>query len=85
MPKRISKKELPSDVNQAAFLLVERSTQEDAAPPKRPTVSKAVSKIMSQMGRKGGKIGGKARLVKMTAEQRRQIASDAARARWKKA
>lgn len=65
--------------------MVERSTEEDipAAPAKRP-VSKAVSKVMSQMGRKGGKIGGKARLVKMTPEQRRQIASDAARARWKK-
>jgi len=39
---------------------------------------------MAQMGSRGGKIGGKRRLVTMTPEQRSQVASDAAKARWKK-
>jgi len=39
---------------------------------------------MSKMGIKGGRIGGKRRLIKMTAEQRREVASHAATARWKK-
>jgi hypothetical protein len=36
------------------------------------------------MGSKGGKIGGKRRMITMTPEQRSQVASDAARARWAK-
>lgn len=87
MPKRNSKAR-PTDINQIAQLLVERSTQEsepEVAPPVRLPVPRAVSRIMSQMGRRGGKIGGKRRLVTMTDEQRREIASRAANARWKKA
>jgi len=39
---------------------------------------------MSEMGRKGGKIGGKRRLETLTAEERSDLASKAARDRWKK-
>ena len=81
MPKRISSR--PSDVNQAAFLMVERSTQE-REPEGKPAVPKAVSKVMAMMGRRGGLIGGKQRLVKMTSEKRSEVASIAATARWKK-
>ena len=45
---------------------------------------KAVSKVMAMMGRRGGLIGGKRRLDTMTDEQRSQVASVAATARWKK-
>ena len=86
MPKRNST-EQPTDVNQTAHLLVERSTQEnevDAQSITKPPVPRAVSRIMSKMGIKGGRIGGKRRLIKMTAEQRREVASHAATARWKK-
>ena len=86
MPKRISKR--PSDINQAAHLMVERSTAEpDVERPlrKAPKVSKIeISRIMSAMGRKGGKIGGKASLVTMTPEKRRERALRAAKARWAK-
>lgn len=44
-----------------------------------------LSKVMAEMGRRGGLVGGKRRLVTMTAEERRQIASGAAKARWAKA
>jgi hypothetical protein len=89
MPKRISSAKSPrrpADINQIAFQLVRDST-EDRQPealPKRAPVSKAVSRIMAQMGSRGGKIGGKMRLLKMTPEQRSQVASDAAKARWAK-
>ena len=39
---------------------------------------------MSEMGRKGGKIGGKRRLKTMTKAERSKIATNAAKARWKK-
>jgi hypothetical protein len=81
MPKRISRR--PSDVNQAAFQMVQRSTEETETPPRRK-VSPAVSRIMSQMGRKGGKIGGKRSLVTLTEEERRERALKAAKARWAK-
>jgi len=83
MPKRISTR--PSDINQAAFQMVQRSTAEpeEVAKPK-PRVSPAVSRIMSRMGIKGGRIGGKRSLETMTPEDRRERASLAARARWAK-
>jgi hypothetical protein len=43
-----------------------------------------VSQVMSKMGRKGGKIGGKRRLETLTDQQRSEIASAAAKARWAK-
>jgi hypothetical protein len=84
MPKRISKR--PSDVNQAAFQMVQRSTGESepkAEKPVNPTKSD-ISRVMSAMGRKGGKVGGKRRLVTLTSEERTQIAQKAAETRWAK-
>ena len=43
-----------------------------------------VSRVMAEMGRKGGKIGGKRKLVTLTAEERKEIATKAANARWKR-
>ena len=51
--------------------------------------SELISKVMREMGRKGGKAaagkGGKARMAALTPEQRKELASKAARARWAKA
>ena len=85
MPKRISTR--PSDVNQAAFQMVQRSTAEPEPTPtkKPPRAAKAeISRVMSAMGRKGGKIGGKASLITMTQEERRERALQAAKIRWSK-
>lgn len=83
MPKRTSKKRKSkkgkrartskaSDVNQLAASIVESATTGDKNPA-------AVS-----LGRLGGLKGGKARADKLTAEQRSEIARNAAKARWKK-
>jgi hypothetical protein len=100
MPKRLSKSSQPSDINQAAFQMVRRSTgTEDRETPRERrskkrfsdlerTVAKVtrsdISRVMSAMGRKGGKVGGKRRMVTMTAEQRREVAQKAANTRWAK-
>jgi len=65
VPKRISKR--PPDVNQAAFLMVERSTAAELEPTRRKKITPTeISRVMSAMGKKGGKIGGKRSLVTLT-------------------
>ena len=44
----------------------------------------AVSKYLAEIGRKGGKASGKARMEKLTPEQRVAVAKKAAAARWAK-
>lgn len=75
MQKRISR---PSDVSQWAHQIVAESTDVKGVSPKQ------ISKVMAEMGRRGGKIGGKRRLETMTAEERSNAASNAAKKRWAK-
>src|SRR5271165_312031 len=85
MPKRNSKSDRPTDINQAAFQMVRRSTgtaDRETHPPRVSTSD--ISRVMAAMGRKGGKIGGKRRMVTMTAEQRQAVALKAAQTRWAK-
>jgi hypothetical protein len=44
----------------------------------------AISKYLAEIGRKGGKASGKARMEKLTPEQRAAVARTAAAARWAK-
>ena|ERR1700693_300297 len=94
MTKLISNR--PSDVNQAAFEMAQRSTSEPAEAqrpaeiiievPKEPRLTRYdISRVMSEMGSKGGRIGGKRRLETMTKAERKTIATKAAKARWKRA
>jgi hypothetical protein len=69
MPKRKSKR----DVAQNALRVVEEAIGESLG--KDPA---AVA-----LGRKGGLKGGKARAEKLTVEQRKTIAKNAAKERWK--
>jgi hypothetical protein len=73
MPKRSSK----PDFAQNALRVVEISTGEPLKPAEKNAA--AVS-----LGRLGGLKGGKARAASLTASQRREIASNAARKRWQK-
>jgi hypothetical protein len=82
MPKRISK-ERSQDVNQAAFQMVQRLTEGDQLPPAKITTSE-ISRVMAAMGRRGGQIGGKRRMATMTPEKRKEVAQNAAKARWAK-
>jgi hypothetical protein len=47
-----------------------------------------ISEVMREMGRKGGKAargkGGKKRMAALTAEERKELARKAAKARWAK-
>jgi hypothetical protein len=78
MPERSRKP--PRDPSQLGKLVVDIATgkPDDQAPDdgKDPA---AVA-----LGRKGGLKGGKARAAKMTAEERRESAQRAARARWER-
>lgn len=86
----IGKGKRPRDPNQLAAWTVAVSTGQIPEPehemPKGIDLASptSLSEYMAAIGRKGGKIGGKRRLKTMTKEQRRKIASKAAKARWKK-
>jgi len=82
MQKRSSK----SDFAQNALKVVEISTGGTLSrrSPVEDMSKSAISEIMREMGRRGGLKGGKNRADTLTAERRRQIASDAARTRWHK-
>jgi hypothetical protein len=79
MQKRTSKKKL--DTVQNARRVVLESVGE-AEPQVMP--SSIVSQVMAAMGAKGGRIGGKRRLETLSDERRREIATEAAKARWSK-
>jgi general stress protein YciG len=51
---------------------------------KKPPVPAAISDYMRKLGRKGGKASGAARMTNLSDDQRREIASKAARAMWAK-
>ncbi len=78
MPKRSSRhKQGPEDANEAAFRVMREATGEAPQEEAREKNPAAVA-----LGKLGGAKGGKARAAKLTAEQRREIARRAAKARW---
>lgn len=87
MPKRLKNGALPRDANQLAHHVVRLSTESDDESPSKSqaeiTPPKGLSAYMSALGRKGGQISG-AKRMDMPVEERRRIASLAARAMWKK-
>ena len=82
MPKRSStaspeaptKKRGSSDPNVAAFNMLQEIIEKSENEGKDP--------LAVALGRRGGLKGGRARADKLTAEQRRDSASNAAKARW---
>ena len=78
MPKRSSRgKQGPEDVNEIAFRVAR-----EAMGVKRAEWEDGKNPAAVALGKLGGLKGGKARAAKLTAEQRRRIAQNAARARW---
>ena len=70
----------PKDANELAKLVVDLATGEAQEQPKVDERDPAAVAL----GKKGGLKGGKARAKKLTEEQRREIASNAANRRWNK-
>jgi hypothetical protein len=66
-----------------------RSSKRDAAQNALRVVEEAIGEPLAKnphavaLGRLGGKKGGRVRADRLTAERRREIASKAARTRWK--
>lgn len=88
MPKRSSTRKPKEDFNQTAFRIVQELTGEK--PKAKADVSSALDnaevrkQIMREMGSRGGKKGGVARSMSLSVDERKNIASMAARARWDK-
>jgi hypothetical protein len=70
-----SSKKLPKDTNKLAAEIVRPSTEE-------PKQTMSVTQYLASIGRKGGLKGGKERAKRLSREQRSEIASKAAKARW---
>jgi hypothetical protein len=75
---------VPRDVNQNAARIVALSTGQDTPKNVQPSVEekRRRSEAASILGKLGGSKGGKARAEKLTPEQRKNIASNAAKQRW---
>jgi len=76
MPKRSSSE---PDINQLAAAIVEQTTNADA-----PAALNGKNPAAVALGRLGGLKGGRARAESLSAKRRKQIAKDAAKARWKR-
>jgi len=69
----------PTDINQRAKLIVDIAIGEV-----EDNVEDGKDPVAAELGRQGGLIGGKLRAEKLSPERRREIASNAAKKRWKK-
>jgi hypothetical protein len=92
MPKRLSKPRKSDDPAQSAFRVLQHviDTTEGTA-PKRPRQNvvrinerRRKNPAAVALGRKGGQKSAAGRMEKIAPEERRRIASEAARARWAK-
>lgn len=83
MPKRTSKKQVkvkkPKDINILAKGIIDKATKEPSKGILRKKNPAAVA-----LGKLGGLKGGRARAMKLTKEERIEIASNAAKVRWRK-
>jgi hypothetical protein len=75
--RKLKQSSKPKDLNETAFSVVQQSTG-DAQPI--PTKNPAAVAL----GRLGGLKGGKARAENLSARRRKEIATRAAEARWRK-
>ena len=73
------------DINQVAFSVVKQTEKSSATPSAAALLANDEMRrtIMREMGSRGGKKGGVARAKSLTSEKRSEIASKAARKRWK--
>ena len=86
MPKRLSKKPRReiADPNLSAFRVIEHITRDEPKPHKVVRLAAPKNAAAVALGRKGGRASAVARMEKIDPDTRRQIASHAARERWRK-
>jgi hypothetical protein len=80
-----TKKGRPSDVNVLGKSIIDQATQENKptlTPPPEPTKEKNPAAVA--LGRLGGLKGGPARAKTLSKKRRKEIAKEAAKARWAK-
>ena len=79
MPKHSRTKPRAEDVNEAAFRIVQEATRDrDSDETEKPAKNPAAVAL----GRLGGLKGGPARKARLSSQRRREIARQAAQARW---
>ena|SRR5258707_258061 len=83
MPKRSSKPDVVQNARRVFDHVIEQ-TESSSASLMVIGNPDLLSQVMRAMGAKGGRIGGKRRLETLSDARRKQIASDAAKARWAK-
>lgn len=84
MDKKPRKKKRDSDFAVNAFRVVQEATGQNLEPEEPRSLSTGKNLNAVALGRLGGLKGGKARALKMTPEQRSEIAKLAANVRWRK-
>ena len=88
MEKKPRKKKKDSDFAVTAFRVVRKATGQIEPEPKqigseiKPELVEGKNPHAVALGRLGGLKGGKARALRLTSEQRKEIAQKAAQARW---
>lgn len=73
----MSKPKRPTDINQRAKQIVDLATGGASEP-----TAKAKNEAAAMLGRLGGRASAAVRMDKIPAKKRRQIAQNAAKARW---
>jgi len=81
----MAKKNPQSDVNITAFDILRAVTGQTEGKPAKKKATPEKNPAAVSLGRLGGLKGGQARAAKLSPKKRRQIATNAARARWKNA
>ena len=79
----MEKKKRPTDISQLAYQIVQEATRE-VKEESTPIPIKEKNPAAVALGRLGGLKGGRARAEKLSAKKRKEIAQDAAKARWSK-
>jgi hypothetical protein len=75
-----SRKRRPADPNQLGASIVQEATRNEV----KQDTARQKNRAAVALGRLGGKVGGKARAAVLSAKRRSEIASLAARIRWRK-
>ena len=82
------KKKPPKDINVLAKSIIDKVTDQPETPFDSEIVQKAIAEgkdpLAVLLGQRGGLKGGKARAEKLSAEERKKIAINAAQIRWSK-